>query len=40
VLSDLAIDERAQVTVGPSVRALLILAGQAAASHIGRKDGG
>jgi hypothetical protein len=40
-LSDLAIDERAQVTLEPSVRALFILAGQAAvASHIGRKDGG
>jgi hypothetical protein len=40
-LNDLAIDERAQVTAGPSVRALFILAGQAAVpSHIGRKDGG
>jgi hypothetical protein len=41
VLSDLAVDKRAQVTQEPSVRALFTLAGQAAvASHIGGKGGG
>jgi hypothetical protein len=41
VLTDLRIHEGAQVTLELGVRALLILAGQAAvASHIGRQDGG
>jgi hypothetical protein len=41
VLSDLAIYERAQVTLEPSVRSLFTLAGQAAvASHVGGEDGG
>src|SRR5262249_28109461 len=40
VLSDLGIDERAQMVREPGVRSLLVLAGQpTVARHVGRQDG-